>query len=64
MFFDDDWSEILLQKALLNQKLSNFLDASPSLVNTEMFIMSYGYRQTKLGFKVKISFVFLGMLVF
>ena len=83
MFFDDDWSEILLQKALLNQRericclnlnwwnnlnliltLWNSWDALPSLVNTEMFIMSFGYRQIKLGFKVKVSFVFLGMFVF
>ena len=26
-----------------------------------MIIISYGYRQPKLGFKVKISIVFLGM---
>ena len=32
--------------------LSNFWDALPSLVDTEMFIISYGYRQTKLDFKV------------
>ena len=44
--------------------LSNFWDVLPSLVNTEMFIISHGYRQTKLGFKVWISFVFLGVLVF
>ena len=29
-----------------------------------MFIISYGYRQPKLGFKVQISIVFLGMLMF
>ena len=64
MLFDDDWSEILLQKTLLNQRericclnlnwwnnlnliltLSNFWDALPSLVNTENFITSYGYRK-------------------
>ena len=44
--------------------LSNSWDALPSLVNTDMFIINYGYRQTKLGFKVEINFVFLGMLVF
>ena len=44
--------------------LSNSWDALPSLVNTDMFIISDGYRQTKLGFEVEISFVFLGMLVF
>ena len=32
--------------------LSNSWDALPSLVNTEMFIINYGYRQTKLSFKV------------
>ena len=69
--FDGDWSEILLQKTLLNQRericclnlnwwnnlnliltLSKSWDASPSLVNTEMFIISYSYCQTKSGFKV------------
>ena len=30
--------------------LSNSWDALPSLVNTEMFIINYGYRQTKLSF--------------
>ena len=68
---DHDWSEILLQKTLLNQRericclnlnwwnnlnliltLSNFWDALPSLVNTEKFIISYGYRQNKLDFEV------------
>ena len=76
MLFDHDWLEILLQKKLLNQRertcclnlnwwnnlnlivtLSNFWDALPSLVNTEKFIISYGYRK-------KISFIFLVMLVF
>ena len=71
MLFDDYWSEILLQKTLLNQRericclnlnwwnnlnliltLSNSWDALPSLVNTEMFIINYGYRQTELSFKV------------
>ena len=71
MLFDDDWSEILLQKTLLNQRericclnlnwwnnlnlivtLSKSWDALPSLVNNEMFIISYGYCQTKSGFKV------------
>ena len=71
MLFDDDWSEILLQKTLLNQiericclnlnwwnnlnlilTLSKSWDASPSLVNTEMLIISYSYCQTKSGFKV------------
>ena len=37
--------------------LSNFWDALPSLVNTEKFIISYGYRK-------KISLIFLVMLVF
>ena len=37
--------------------LSNFWDALPSLVNTEKFIISYGYRE-------KIIFIFLVMLVF
>ena len=37
--------------------LSNFWDALPSLVNTEKFIISYGYRK-------KIIFIFLVMLVF
>ena len=32
--------------------LSNSWDVLPSLVNTEMFIINYGYRQTKLSFKV------------
>ena len=32
--------------------LSNSWDALQSLVNTEIFIINYGYRQTKLGFKV------------
>ena len=32
--------------------LSNFWDALPRLVNTEMFIINYDYLQTKLGFKV------------
>ena len=59
MLFDDYWSEILLQKTLLNQRericclnlnwwnnlnliltLSNSWDALPSLVNTEMFIIT------------------------
>ena len=71
ILFDDDWSEIPLQKTLLNQRkricclnlnwwnnlnliltLSNSWVALPSLVNTEMFIISYGYCQTKPGFKV------------
>ena len=71
MLFNNYWSEILLQKTLLNQRericclnlnwwknlnliltLSNSWDALPSLVNTEMFIINYGYRQTELSFKV------------
>ena len=65
MLFNNDWSEIMLQKTHLNQRericclnlnwwnnlnliltLSNSWDVLPSPVNTEMFIISYGYSQT------------------
>ena len=39
-------------------------DALPCLIYSKMFIVSYGYRETKLDLKVQIFFVFLGRLVF